>query len=70
MIFFEQNEIINPRAAGNRLRNSNTKFKKKSNRDVDKLSDVDHVVPNASSTQCEVQLSKFEDNEASDQDDH
>ena len=51
-------------AAGNRLRNSNTILKKKGNRDVDKLSDVDHVVTNASSSQCEAQLCIFEDNEA------
>ena len=33
-------------------------------RDVDKLSDVDHVVRNAGSTQCEAQLYFFEDNKA------
>ena len=38
-------------AAGNCLRNSNTKLKKKGNRDVDQLSDLDHVVTNASSSQ-------------------
>ena len=51
-------------ATGNCSRNSDTKLKKKGNRDVDQLSDLDHVVTNASSSQCEVQLYIFEDNEA------
>ena len=51
-------------ALRNRVRNSTTKFKKKGKRDVDKLSDVNHLVTNASSSQCEAQLYIFEDNEA------
>ena len=56
-------------AAGNRLRkvrstNSNTKFIRRGNRDVDELSNVVHVVTNASSSRCEAQLNIFEDNEA------
>ena len=38
------------------IRNSNTKFEKKRNLDVGKLSDVDHVVTDASASQCEAQL--------------
>ena len=51
-------------AAGNCLRNINTKLKKKGNQNVDQLSDLDHVATNASSSQCEAQLKIFEDNEA------
>ena len=57
-------------AAGNRLRkkvrstSSNTKLKRRGNRDVDELSNVDHVVTNESSPQCGAQLYIFEDNEA------
>ena len=47
------------RAAGNRMRSSHTKLKKKDNQDVDKVSDVDHVVTNASSSQCDAQLYIF-----------
>ena len=50
--------------AGNRLRKSNTKPKNKGNRDVDELSNVDHVVTNANSSQSDSQLYIFEDNEA------
>ena len=51
-------------AAGNRLRNSNTKSKRQRNRDVDELSNVDHIVTDASSSRSEAQLYIFEDNEA------
>ena len=51
-------------AAGNCLRNSDTKLKKKGNQAVDQFSDVDHVVTNASSSQCEAQLHIFEECEA------
>ena len=54
-------------AAGNSLRNevrstnSNTKLERRSNRDVDELSNVDHVVTDAG---FEAQLYILEDNEA------
>ena len=51
-------------AQGNLLRNSNSKPKRRGNRDVDELSNVDHVVTNANSSQCEYQLHIFKDNEA------
>ena len=51
-------------AARNRLRNSNTKLKRRGNRDVDELSNVDRVVTNASSSRFEAQLCILEDNEA------
>ena len=57
-------------AAGNRLRKtSQHKFqhqvkKRRGTRDVDELSNVDHVVTNARSSQSEAQLYTFEDNEA------
>ena len=43
-------------AARQCLQNSNTKFKKKSNRNVDNLSDLNYMVTNASPSQCEAQL--------------
>ena len=57
-------------AAGNsprkevRSTHSNTKSKRRGNRDVDELSKVDHVVTNARSSRCEAQLYIFEGNEA------
>ena len=45
-------------AAGNSLHMPNTKLKKKSNQKVDQWSNLDHVATNASSSQCEAQLSE------------
>ena len=42
----------------------NTKAKRNSNRDVDELSNVNHVVTNAKPSRFEAQLYIFEDNEA------
>ena len=50
-------------AKENLLRNSNPKPKRGGNRDVDELSDLDHVVTNASSFQGESPLFIFEDSE-------
>ena len=47
-----------------RSTNPKTKLERSGNRDVDELSNVDHVVTNASSSQFEAQLYSFEDNEA------
>ena len=51
-------------AAGHCSPNSNTKLKRSGNRNVDEVSKVDHIVPNASSSQFEVQLNMFENSEA------
>ena len=55
-------------AAGNCLRNINTKLT--GNQNVDQLSDLDHVASNASSSQCDAELYIFGDNRSSDRDDH
>ena len=47
----------------NLLRNSNTKPKRRGDRDVDELSDF-HIGTNTSSSQCEARLYIFEDSEA------
>ena len=44
--------------------NTNTKLKRSGNRDIDELSNVDHVVTYTSSSQVEAQLCIFEDSEA------
>ena len=62
--FFEEYRVTNQHAAGNRLRTFNTRLKRSGNREVEQLSDVDHVTTNASSSQCEAQLFIFEDIEA------
>ena len=51
-------------AAGNCVRMSNVKLKKKGNQNVEQLSNLDHVTTNATSSQCEAQLCVFEDNGA------
>ena len=51
-------------AAGHCLQNSNTKFQKKGNRNVDQMSDLDHMVTNASSYKNKAQLCIFEDSDA------
>ena len=51
-------------AAGNCSRNLISNPTEKGNRDVDRLSDVDHVTTNAHSSHSESQLYIFEDNEA------
>ena len=61
---------VNDQVLGNRARgeirstNPKTKLKCSGNRDVDELSNVDHVVPNASSSEFEVHLYTFENYEA------
>ena len=58
-------------AQGNLLRKSTFKPNRRGNRDVDELSNVDHVVTNdANSSQCECQLYIFEDTRSGDQNDH
>ena len=57
-------------AAEHCLQNSNTKLKKKGSRNVDQLSDLDHVVTNASCSQCEARWYVFEGNEAVIKNDH
>ena len=61
----ENTESPTQQAQGNLLRNSNSKPKRRrGNPDVDELSNVDHVVTNANSSQCEYQLHICKDNEA------
>ena len=43
-------------AAGNCVRMSNAKLKKKDDQNVEQLSNPDHVTTNATSSQCEAQL--------------
>ena len=55
-------QVPRSRARGEvRSTNPNTKSKSIGNRDVDELSNVDHVVTNARSSQSEAQLYIFED---------
>ena len=57
-------QVQRSRACGEiRSTNPNTMLKRSGNRDVDGLSNVDHVVTNASSSQPEVQLYIFEESE-------
>ena len=63
-------EKVDDQVQGNLVRgeiwstNPKTKFKRSGNRDVDELSNVDHVNTNASSSQFQAQLYIFGDNEA------
>ena len=56
--------MLHKGTAGNSLHMPNTKLKKEGNQNVDQLSNLDHVVANATSSQCEAQLCFFEDDEA------
>ena len=57
-------QVASSRAGGEiQSTNKNIKSRRSGSRDVDELSNVDHVVTNASSSQVEAQLHIFEDNE-------
>ena len=56
--------MLHKGTTGNSLHMPNTMLKKEGNQNVDQLSNLDHVVANATSSQCEAQLCFFEDDEA------